>query len=191
MKYAVGLGNPGKRYINTRHNLGWWVLDSVGDRVGFGAERERWTSLITRVPGRELTLVKPLTWMNASGRAVAAMIHETSAELENVLIIMDDLALPVGTLRLRTGGSSGGHRGLQSVLDALGTEEVPRMRLGIGPCPPEQDSRDFVLSPFSDSQYETVEQMVAHGVDAVLCWLEQSIESCMSRYNGTVETDEN
>ncbi len=183
MKFVVGLGNPGREYTDTRHNVGWWVLDELADDMHLKAEREKWRGLAARKG--EVTLFKPMTFMNDSGRAVAAMAEETGAPLHDILVVLDDLNLKLGTIRTRAGGSAGGHRGLQSVIDRLGTDEFPRLRLGIGPFA-GVDSRPFVLSPFSDSELPIVERMVARSLEAVWCWLREGVSAAMSRYNGAV-----
>ena len=184
MKFVVGLGNPGERYVHTRHNIGWWVLDELAAALGIAQERERWEGLL--VGTDRLTLFKPLTHMNESGRAVAALANETGAALPDLLVVLDDLNLSLGTLRLRPRGSAGGHRGLQSVIDCLGTEEFSRLRLGIGPGAPVENGRDFVLSPFEQEELLITDRLVERAVLAVRCWVEEGVEAAMSRYNGQV-----
>lgn len=183
MKFVVGLGNPGREYTDTRHNMGWWVLDGLAEDMHLKAEREKWRGLAASKG--EVTLFKPMTFMNDSGRAVEAMAQDTGAPLRDILVVLDDLNLKLGTIRTRAGGSAGGHRGLQSVIDRLGTDEFPRLRLGIGPFA-GTDSRPFVLSPFSQSELPIVERMVARSLEAVWCWLREGVSAAMSRYNGAV-----
>ena len=183
MKFVIGLGNPGREYSDTRHNVGWWVLDQLAQDMHINAEREKWRGLAARKG--EVTLFKPLTFMNDSGSAVAAVADETGAPLQDILVVLDDLNLKLGTIRTRASGSAGGHRGLQSVIDRLGTDEFPRLRLGIGPFA-GGDSRAFVLSPFDESELPIVDRMVARSLEAVWCWLREGVSAAMSRYNGAV-----
>jgi len=185
VKFVVGLGNPGREYLDTRHNLGWWVVDELAAVLGAGEESERWLGLVVRAG--EVTLLKPLTYMNDSGHAVARLVADTQAAPEDVLVVVDDLSLELGTLRIRTGGSSGTHHGLESVIECIGTDAFPRLRLGIGPCAEGQEWRDFVLSPFDEGELPVVEQLVARAVEAVRCWLAEGAAAAMSRFNGPVE----
>lgn len=185
MKYVVGLGNPGRRYAGTRHNLGWMVLDEMAARLGAQSEKERWGGLTAGT--HEVTLLKPMTFMNRSGRSVARLVEETGAVEDDLLIVMDDLDLTFGTVRMRANGSSGGHRGLQSVIERLGSSDIARLRLGIGPCPPAMDPRDFVLSRFEEEELPVVNRMVRRAAEAALCWVEEGVQAAMSRYNGPVE----
>ena len=185
MKFVVGLGNPGRRYRDTRHNLGWWVLDDLAGVLDVGKEYERWDSLV--VDSDVVTLVKPLTYMNDSGRAVAQVVRESGVALEQFLVVLDDLALDLGTLRIRPSGSSGGHLGLESVINCLGTDAFARLRLGIGPCPQSGDWRDYVLRPFEPAELPVAERLAERGVQAVRCWLDGGVEEAMNRFNGPVE----
>lgn len=181
----VGLGNPGRRYVETRHNLGWMVLDELGSRLGVRDEREKWDGL--RALAGDLTLFKPLTFMNNSGEAVSRLKSDTYASDDELLVVMDDLDLAFGTVRLRPGGSSGGHRGLKSVLNRLGTQDIPRLRLGIGPCPTDMEPKEYVLSRFSEDELPVVNQMVRQAARSVLCWAEEGMETAMSRHNSRVK----
>ncbi len=185
MKLVVGLGNPGERYLNTRHNLGWWVLDELACALRIEGEYERWGGLVAEKD--EVTLFKPLTYMNESGRAVAKLASESGVSGRDILVVLDDLHLPLGTLRVRAEGTSAGHRGLQSVIDWLGSDGFPRMRLGIGRGALEVSARDFVLSPFEEEELPIAGRMVERGVLAAQCWAREGVETAMSRYNGKVE----
>lgn len=183
MAIIAGLGNPGRDYDQTRHNAGWMALDELAGRCGAGRQQYRCDGVCARCGG--LLLFKPLLYMNRSGPPVARLMREEGADLTELLVLVDDVNLPLGAIRLRAAGSSGAHNGLESLIEALGTEEFARLRMGIGPCPPGIDLRDFVLSPFQDGQWPDMDDMVARAADAVLCWAQQGVEAAMDRFNGT------
>jgi PTH1 family peptidyl-tRNA hydrolase len=184
VKYVIGLGNPGRQYSRTRHNIGWRVLDELAASGGIEQARERWGGLVARRD--ELTLFKPLTFMNESGRAVAGLVEGTGAGLQDLLVLLDDLNLSFGVVRLRARGSAGGHKGLQSIIDGLGTEEFPRLRLGIGGGRADLSAREFVLSEFDAEELPLAEQMVRWSARAVRAWAREGVERAMSRYNADV-----
>lgn len=188
MKLVVGLGNPGEQYALTRHNLGWWVVEDLAETLQVRNESHRCGG--TLATKGEVGLFKPLTYMNESGRAVAELAGETGVALSEFLVVVDDLNLELGSLRLRTGGSAGGHRGLESIIQSLGTDEFPRLRLGIGPCPAGVTARDFVLSTFNDDELPAAEEMVKRAVQAVQCWINEGAQAAMSRYNTRPEQQE-
>ena len=185
---CVGLGNPGHEYQTTRHNIGFRVVDLLGRRNG-----ARWESVlgvydraeVVTPEGAQILLVKPRTYMNASGRAVEEILADAPLPLERLLIVMDDLALPLGRLRMRGQGSDGGHRGLASVLFALGTTLVPRLRCGIGTpeMPQKDDLPEFVLSPFTPEEEATAEKMIERAADAAMMFAQAGIGSAMSWFN--------
>jgi PTH1 family peptidyl-tRNA hydrolase len=181
VKIITGLGNPGRTYSETRHNAGWIAVNKLAARCGAREEELRCGGLRARCG--ELWLFKPLSYMNLCGPPVACMQREAGVELQDILILVDDLDLPLGRIRLRPGGSSGGHNGLTSLIEALGTEEFPRLRMGIGPCPPDVGGRDFVLSPFGPDEWPVVETMTDEAADAALCWAKEGIEAAMTRFN--------
>lgn len=190
MRIIVGLGNPGRRYADTRHNAGWLAADRLAGRCGAG--RQQYAAGGMSLPcedggGRRFLLFKPLRYMNRSGEPVSRLLGRREADAGDLLVLVDDVNLPLGSLRLRTGGSSGGHRGLESIGAALGTSEFARLRMGVGPCPEGVDLRRFVLSPFAPGEREAVDRMVESAADAALCWLRQGAETAMDRYNRTVE----
>jgi len=178
---VVGLGNPGPDYAQTRHNVGWMALEKVAARRGPVREEFRGDGALGRARG--LLLFKPLLYMNRSGPPVARLLRETGAEVDELLVLADDLNLPLGSIRIRAGGSSGGHNGLGSLIEALGTEQFPRLRMGIGPRPGRTDARDFVLSAFADSEWDAVEEMTERAAEAVECWLDEGLQEAMSRFN--------
>ncbi|MFO7957363.1 MAG: aminoacyl-tRNA hydrolase [Candidatus Brocadiia bacterium] len=185
MKIIAGLGNPGSRYSGTRHNAGWMGLERLQRKCDARSERFRGKGSLAR--GEDLLLFKPLGYMNRSGPPIARLLDREGASPADLLVLVDDVNLPLGTLRLRAGGSSGGHNGLASVRQALGTQEFARLRMGVGPCPPGVNLVDFVLSPFHKSEWETVRQMAEKAADAALCWADEGVEPTMNRFNGPLE----
>jgi PTH1 family peptidyl-tRNA hydrolase len=188
VRIIVGLGNPGPDYADTRHNAGWMALEELAGRLGRVREEFRGDGMLGRA--REALLFKPLLFMNRSGPPVARLMRETGAALEDLLVIVDDLNLPLGALRLRPGGSSGGHNGLASLAEALGSEQFARLRLGIGPRPGDVDARDFVLSPFEDAEWDAVDDMADRAASAALCWLRDGVEEAMNRFNRGAENNQ-
>lgn len=182
MKLVVGLGNPGPRYRGTRHNLGFRVVEELAGQEGWRfRSRPWWRWARGRLAGTEVVLAQPLTFMNDSGRAVGGLAESLGVAGEDLLVVCDDLALPLGRIRLRRRGSSGGHQGLASVVRALGTEEFPRLRLGIGAA--RGDPVEFVLGEFAAGERERVEEAVREAVEAVRSWATQGIEEAMNRFN--------
>lgn len=185
MKFVIGLGNPGEQYARTRHNVGWLVLDRLARVWHIEREHVRWEGLVASK--RAVKLFKPLTSMNESGRAVALLVGAADVGLDEVLVVLDDLNLSLGTVRLRADGSAGGHHGLESVIETLGTDRFPRLRLGIGPRQPDLPGKDFVLSSFDEGELPLVKQLVERAALAAQCWVKDGLEAAMSRYNGPVE----
>ncbi|MBI5092134.1 MAG: aminoacyl-tRNA hydrolase [Candidatus Hydrogenedentes bacterium] len=185
MKMIVGLGNPGPRYKNTRHNVGFMVLDKLADALGAAFDKERHKSLIAsaRHNDEKLLLVKPLTFMNLSGEAVAAAGRNVLQEVSDLLVVVDDVNLPLGKLRIRTGGSAGGHNGLKSIIACMGTPEFPRLRIGVGSTEPGRDLRDHVLSSFHPDEWPEVRATVARAADAVLRFVEAGVDQTMNEFN--------
>lgn len=182
----VGLGNPGARYARTRHNLGFRVVDRLlglvrAGRAGGAPDYELWRG----GPGGRLLIARPTTFMNASGRAVVALAAREGVALDAFLVICDDVNLPLGRLRIRPGGSDGGHNGLLSVIEETGTTAVPRLRLGVGPRPPGESLTDFVLAAFAEEEETAVEALVARGAEAALAFAERGIDAAMREFNKT------
>lgn len=188
MWMVVGLGNPGSRYRQTRHNVGFDVAERLAARLGARAWRDTpLASILTvQLEGEELVLVRPLTYMNESGRAVARL-RPPQLPLERLLVVADDIHLPVGTLRLRPSGSPGGHNGLRSVEAHLGTRAYPRLRIGVGEPPDPAYQVAYVLSRFGPRERQVLEVALERAVDAILCWARAGIGPAMSRYNGPVD----
>jgi PTH1 family peptidyl-tRNA hydrolase len=188
VKLIVGLGNPGPRYERTRHNAGFRVLDAVAARARAGPAEPRFAGRFAEgtLAGEHVGLLAPETWMNRSGEAVARAlaalpIADPAADL---LVVFDDADLPLGRLRLRARGSSGGHNGLADVLERLATEAVPRLRFGIGRPAEPRDTVDFVLEPFAAAEEALLKQALPRAADAVACFAAEGIASAMNRFNG-------
>ena len=185
MRLIVGLGNPGLEYRCTRHNLGFRCVDLISKEWSIPVKERRAKAVLGRgiYAGREVVLAKPRTFMNNSGQGVSYLLTRFSADIDHLLVIYDDMELPLGRLRIRASGSDGGHRGVESLIYELGTQDFPRMRLGIGPPPEEQDPVDFVLGRFSGEEMEIVDRAVETAVKAVEYWLEEDIDIAMNRFN--------
>lgn len=184
-RVVVGLGNPGERYGETRHNLGFRVVRELARRRAVPLERLECNALVGR--GADLLLVLPQTYMNRSGHALRCLRERHGLAPESTLVVYDEVQLPLGRLRLRPGGSPGGHRGMESVVENLRTDRVPRLRLGCAgeDGAPEGDALvDYVLSPFEEDELPPVEEMVRRAADACEVWLEEGLEAAMNRFNG-------
>jgi PTH1 family peptidyl-tRNA hydrolase len=209
MKLVVGLGNPGRAYVGTRHNIGWEILDRLAVRLGWidspeqfdRQSRSNFNSLsldgTVRLGGtvggssggsdRKLLLLKPTTYMNDSGRAVQAAAAFYQIAPAELMIVLDDIALPCGRIRLRRGGSSGGHNGLRDVERVLGTQDYPRLRIGIDAPPPRVSWRDYVLTRFSDTQRRALDPAIDRAVYAIVTWIDQGVTAAMNRFNADAE----
>ena len=184
MKIVVGLGNPGTQYEKTRHNIGWMVLDQLADRAGWagkGRTRDAASIAMGRFRGLDLTIVKPLTFMNDSGRAVRKVLAREHAPLNELLVIADDFALPFGKLRFRENGGAGGHNGLRSIIDELQTEKFSRLRVGIGA--PDRGFIDHVLAPFQPDERQRLEGLLEAAADAVEEWARHGTSKAANRFN--------
>ena len=191
MRLIVGLGNPGQRYAQTRHNVGFRVCEKLCARLATSWSGEKFSSRLAeaRPSQGKVTLLEPQTFMNLSGQAVSAAVGFYRLDLAEVLVICDDFNLPLGQLRLRTGGSHGGHNGLRSIIELLGTEEFPRLRLGVGPVE-EMDAVDFCLAKFRPGEEGQVEEMATRAADAAQVWLEAGIGEAMNRFNTKVTQED-
>ena len=186
-RLIVGLGNPGRDYAETRHNVGFMVLDRIANAAGaiFRTEKKWQAHFATaRVGGSEVWLCKPQTYMNLSGESVSAITGFYKIEPRDVLVVLDDLALPLGRIRLRESGSSGGQKGLKDILLRLGTQEVPRIRIGIGePVGSQSDASSHVLGKFDLAERPVLEEALANAVEAVQFVQSQTFAAAMNRYN--------
>ena len=185
----VGLGNPGRAYRETRHNIGFMLLSRLADRLGVEFSRMESKSLVTKgdYKGHRLILAKPLTFMNLAGQAVASLVRFYKVPLENLLVVYDDIDLSVGIQRLRPDGGAGGHKGMQSIIQQLGTNEIPRLRLGIGRPPGKKAAAAYVLKDFSGEEAEFLLVILDRGVEATLLYVTDGIDIAMNKYNNSME----
>jgi PTH1 family peptidyl-tRNA hydrolase len=185
MRLIVGLGNPGPEYAWTPHNLGFWVVDRLAELAGAPVGRPEAKSYVGRgrLAGHDLLLAKPQTYVNASGMAVRELVARYAFDPAEALVILDDVALPWGMIRIRERGSAGGHNGLASIIGALGTDEFVRVRLGTQPDHPVRDLAAYVLRPMRKKDLETAAEMVETAAEAVQVILSEGTKRAMSRYN--------
>ncbi|MFW5771868.1 MAG: aminoacyl-tRNA hydrolase [Phototrophicaceae bacterium] len=185
----VGLGNPGRKYENTRHNFGYWVIDELGQRHGISGGKSERKAITAEgvIGGRRVLLAKPQTYMNLSGEAVRALLDFYKIDRERFIVIHDDLDLPLGTLRLRPTGGAGGQRGIRSIIQHLGTQDFNRVRLGIGRPPGRMDPAAYVLQPFFGDDVITARLVTERAANAVEAWLADGMELAMTRFNGSID----
>jgi PTH1 family peptidyl-tRNA hydrolase len=181
----VGLGNPGPHFREDRHNIGFMVLDHLLKRLGLAFSRSQQNALLTdgKIDKQKVFFAKPQTFMNTVGKAIAPLSRYYRIPLEHLLIVFDDLDLPLGTLRIRPQGGSGGHKGMQSILGQMNTENIPRMRIGIGRPPGQMDPADFVLQAFSKDEMEIIGITLERAADAIEVYISDGIEASMTRFN--------
>jgi PTH1 family peptidyl-tRNA hydrolase len=191
LRLVVGLGNPGPEYEDTRHNVGFRVVDRLAREEGIDVRRPECRALTGRgsIAGLPAMLAKPVTYMNASGEAIADLLKETGIEEADMLVISDDIDLPVGVLRFRPGGSSGGQKGLKSIAACLGTTEFPRLRVGIrGPdYSREFELGEYVLDRFSPAEQQPLEEALGRAVEAVRVWVASGLTDAMNKFNAAPE----
>lgn len=186
MRIVCGLGNPGREYELTRHNVGWWVLDEAQEVFGFEEFRQRGAAWVSEggIGSEDVILIEPLTYMNRSGAVLAPLRTQAGFDPgRDLLVVVDDIALDVGRVRIRAGGSSGGHNGLKSIEDVLGTQDYARLRIGVGAPPPDADRADWVLSMFSEDDEQRIVDMLPDLVSAVRTWIEDGVEAAGDRFN--------
>ena len=182
----VGLGNPGGEYENTRHNAGFAVADELARRGGFAVQRLKFKALTAaaEIGGQGALVMKPTTYMNLSGEAVGEAARFYKLPPDHVLVISDDVDLPLGKLRIRTGGSAGGHNGLKSIIQHLGSDRFPRLKVGVGGKPhPDYDLADWVLGKLQGEDKKLMDETVKRAADAVECLLKDGSDKAMNRYN--------
>jgi peptidyl-tRNA hydrolase, PTH1 family len=185
MKLIVGLGNPGSKYKHTRHNVGFEVAALLAKKFARTTPRARFQGEIVEatIAGHKTLLLTPLTYMNQSGASVLATRDFYKIENENLLVVCDDFALPLAKLRIRVKGSSGGQKGLEDILRRLGTEEIPRLRIGVGPLPPGRDAAAFVLGKFTTDEQPEIADAIQRASEAVATWVELGLATAMNKYN--------
>ncbi len=187
----VGLGNPGREYRQTRHNVGFMVIDELCQQFNLRLSRMHAKALVGNgmLEGHKVILAKPQTFMNLSGKSVASLVKFYKIPLSQLLIILDDLDLPLGMLRMRPGGGSAGNKGLMSIIQQLGTEEFPRMRLGIGRPPGQKNGADYVLQNFQNGDMDLVKEALAKASKAAQTFVANGIDQAMNQFNGPLDMD--
>ena len=184
---VVGLGNPGDKYENTRHNVGFLTVDELAERARVPVQRLKYRALTNTVElgGARVLLMKPVTYMNLSGEAVHEAASFYKVPPERILVVSDEVALAPGKIRVRRSGSAGGHNGLKNIIAHLGTDQFPRIRVGVGQKPhPDYDMADWVLGKFQGEDKKAVEEAVKRAADAAECLIQEGVDKAMNRYNG-------
>lgn len=184
----IGLGNPGREYKDTRHNIGFMLIDQVAVRLNARGMKLQAKAIVTSTLYEEqkIILAKPQTYMNLSGQSVQGLLHFYKIPIENLLVAHDDLDIPFGTIRIRPGGGPGGQRGMASTIDHLGTKEFPRLRLGIGRPPGRMDPKDYVLQMFSKDDMKLLPEVLDRAADAAMEFVMKGLNSAMNKFNGEV-----
>ena len=184
----VGLGNPGKEYEKTRHNAGWRAIDLVAEKLSCKIDKAKFQGLYAQVKygDGKLYLLKPLTYMNLSGRSVLQLSAYFRVPPQRIIVLFDDISLEPGRLRIRNDGSAGGHNGIKSIIAELGSQDFPRVKIGVGAkANPDQDLADWVLSPFSASEEKALTSALERAADAALCIIDKGVPETANRYNGS------
>ena len=183
----VGLGNPGKEYERTRHNCGFMAIDALADKLGCKIDKSKFQGLYgqTTYKGNKLFLLKPLTYMNLSGRSILQLSAYYKIPPSRIIVLFDDISLEPGRLRIRGDGSAGGHNGIKSIIQELGSQDFPRVKIGVGGKPnPQQDLADWVLSGFDGQDRKSLDFALQNAGDAALCIMEKSVQDAANRFNG-------
>ncbi len=184
----VGLGNPGKEYERTRHNAGWRAIDLLAEKLGCKIDKGKFQGLYgqTNFSGSKLYLLKPLTYMNLSGRSVLQLSAYFNIPPQRIIVLFDDISLEPGRLRIRSDGSAGGHNGIKSIIAELGSQDFPRVKIGVGgKAHPDQDLADHVLSGFSASEEKALQSALDRAADAALCIMDRGVPETANRFNGS------
>ncbi|GGK01111.1 peptidyl-tRNA hydrolase [Lentibacillus kapialis] len=185
MKCIVGLGNPGKKYAKTRHNVGFMVIDELAGRYNWKLKKDKFNgkSTLESIDGQKVLLLQPQTFMNLSGESIRPLMSFYQMTPEDILVIFDDLDLPAGKIRLRQKGGHGGHNGIRSIIDHVGTKEFNRLRIGIGRPDTSMPVVDYVLKPFSKAQQEHVRSSIVKSADACEAWMQKPFAEVMNDFN--------
>ena len=186
----IGLGNPGREYKDNRHNVGFMLIDRIAVRLNARGMKVQSKAIVTTAvyEERKLILAKPQTFMNLSGQSVQGLAHFYKVPFTNMMVLSDDLDIPFGTIRIRASGGPGGQRGLSSILEKLGTKEVPRLRIGIDRPPGKMDPADYVLQNFSREEMKTLSEVLDHAAEAVFAFVTAGLNKAMNEFNGSVES---
>lgn len=185
----VGLGNPGREYEKTRHNVGFRAIDILADQLGCKVDRLKFQGLYTQTlyHGEKLYLLKPQTYMNLSGRSVLQLSAYFNIPPQRIIVLFDDISLPPGRLRIRKDGSAGGHNGIKSIIAEVGSQDFPRVKIGVGAKPhPDQDLADWVLSSFSAAEEKPLTSALSRAADAALCIIDDGVPEAANRFNGSL-----
>ena len=187
MKLIVGLGNPGREYELTRHNIGFMAIDELAKRWNISLNEQKFKGVFGAgfVNGEKVILLKPLTYMNESGSAISQAVKFYKLQPEDILILHDDMDIPVGSLRIRKNGSGGGQKGMKSIINALGTDQIARVRIGVGHSEPGNHAKvpDWVLSPVPKAEREEFERIISIAADAAAAWVNEPLDKVMNKYN--------
>lgn len=185
----IGLGNPGREYKETRHNIGFMLIDHLAEKIGARGMKVQSKAIITSglYEERKFILAKPQTYMNLSGQSVQGLLHFYKIPHANLLVAHDDLDIPYGTIRIRPSGGPGGQRGMANTIELLGTKDFPRLRLGIGRPPGRMEAKDYVLQNFSKDELKLMPDVLSRGSDATLEFVMNGLNAAMNKYNGSVE----
>lgn len=184
----IGLGNPGREYRDTRHNIGFMLIDHLTVRLNARGMKLQSKAIVisAHYEERKIILAKPQTYMNLSGQSVQGLLHFYKIPFENLLVAHDDLDLPFGTIRVRPAGGPGGQRGMASTIEKLGTKDFPRLRLGLGRPPGRMDAKDYVLQNFSKDDFKLLPEILGHGADAALTFVVHGLNKAMNKFNGDI-----
>ena len=188
----AGLGNPGRQYQASRHNIGFMLVTHLAKKLGIAFTRLESKALVTKTnyQNRSVILAKPQTYMNLSGQAVSSLVRFYKIQLDHLLVVYDDVDLPYGRIRIRPSGGSAGQKGMQSIISQLGTQDFPRMRLGIGRPPGSKGAASYVLRDFSGEDADFLPPILDQGVDAVLTFISEDLTTAMNRYNSKIDNEE-
>ncbi len=185
----VGLGNPGRDYRLTRHNIGFMAIDALAASLGCKLTKVQFKAIVgsAQLGNRKIILAKPQTFMNLSGQAVSSLMHFYRIPVDHLMVMNDDLDLPLGTIRIRPSGGSAGQKGMESIIERLGTQEFARLRLGIGRPPGQMDAKDYVLQSFSNPESEMLKAVLDRAVDAIKTYIDGGLDAAMNKFNGKLE----